>query len=123
MKLATKIIKKRLQNPFMSTNQLAKEISASVGWVHEVLKNADLQTNPPRKLKSQKSCPQCDTIFVTRRKFCSEKCKYHYQYPLLKCDYCQISFRRSRHEILQSGKKGSKHAYCDLKCWNRARSE
>ena len=123
MRLDTKVIKYRNQNPFMSTRQIAREVGASVSWVHNILKTANLPTNPPKKKKITYICPECKQLVNARRKFCSEKCKYNYRNPLLTCHYCHAKFRRSRSRVIAAIKRGCEHIYCDQKCTNRAKRD
>ena len=67
MRLDTKVIKYRNQNPFMSTRQIAREVGASVSWVHNILKTANLPTNPPKKKKITYICPECKELVNARR--------------------------------------------------------
>ena len=121
MKLTTKVIKYRTRNPLMSTHQISRETGVSYSWVHAILKKANLSTNPPKRNKSSRICPECNELFTSRRKFCSSECKYNYQRPVFECHYCHSKFRRLRKDVVRSIKKGSKHIFCDRKCWNRYR--
>jgi|TARA_R110000868_G_scaffold397252_1_gene669822 hypothetical protein len=123
MRLDTKVIKYRNQNPFMSTRQIAREVDVSVSWTHSILKKANLPTNPPRKKKITYICPECNQLVNARRKFCSEKCKYNYRNPLFTCHYCQVKFRRSRSKVTAAIKNGCKHIYCEQKCTYRAKRD
>jgi len=124
-----KVIRFKLQNPFMRTSEIAKKMGYHRSYVHKVLKDNGMLTKIPSGLKSRPVyCVECgDLIKTIRRKnryngkkeqktFCSTTCKTNYYRIELICFYCEEPFIRLRSQIKQAHQLGSKKAYCRKIC-------
>ena len=119
MKLLRKlVVKKRLNNPCSTLQQIAETVGVTKERVRQILVSENLPTRrwKPRSYK----CNNCGLIFpaVNGRvcKFCSPECRKEYYQATLPCDECGKLFTLSYGVIRKRVKFGCQHFYCSQRC-------
>lgn len=107
-----RVIYLRRKNPRMTLEAIGDKCGVSRQRIHSILKNASETTVA---VKPKCVCPNCDKPIRLNRKFCSRKCKYEHNYPLVSCMTCGKLFRRYKRFLYLSS-----HNYCSNSCKGQA---
>lgn len=111
----------RQSNPCATLEEIGTQIAVSRERVRQILAKAQM---PTRHYVSRQlyECLNCGKA-TTNRRFCSSKCAYEYNHPLVMCDYCGKLFRRLRALLCRPPSRSSNHYFCSRSCLGKWRAE
>ncbi len=111
----------RLADPYATLEEIGLVFGVTKERVRQILKRAGLPTKHLYDYP-QHECLNCHRLFgsyaLRNRTFCSDSCRWQYCYPLVKCDFCHIFFRRRR-SYVERTKKRAGRIYCSQRCFGK----
>lgn len=102
---------KRLRriNPCLTLQSIGDACGISRERVRQILNSENMET---KGVVFKRLCLNCEGFLKSgNRKFCSPKCRYEYNYPLVECMQCHKLFRK-----WQGYLKRYSHHFCSRSC-------
>ena len=115
MKAKNKIVRLRNKYPLMSSSEISKKVGVSRVYVHNILKQNDLQTKVPKPQKVV-YCKECGEITTDKGRIHKGECTFNSRFMRLTCSWCKIPFYRRKTIVKVRIKNKLKNIYCSYKC-------
>lgn len=118
--VAQQAIRLRKDNPCLTSSDIGRELGVTRERIRQILARDAL---PTRRLHQEYVCQQCGTTIQQPRRFCSLKCRFEYNHPVIECDQCGKLFRRDTSKILASARNPLSFGrfFCNRHCLGKYR--
>ena len=113
MKAKNKIVRLRNKYPLMSSSEISKRVGVSRVYVHNILKQNDLQTKVPKPQKVV-YCKECGDVVESGRKLHEGQCTFNNKWLKVTCFWCREPFYRKKSVIRQRIKQKLSNIYCGV---------
>jgi len=120
MKAKNKIVRLRKKHPFMSSSEISRKVGVTRIYVHNILKDNNLETNVPKPQKVI-YCKVCGDITTDKGRIHKGKCTFNSRFMRLTCSWCKVPFYRKTKIVKVRIRNKLKNIYCTYKCYGEYR--